>query len=378
MHKYRLFTPGPTPVPDEVLSVLSQPMIHHRYDEFQEIFKNINSKLSYLFQTETNVLTLTGSGTAAMEAIVANFTDKSNVLIVSAGKFGERWLHINKLYSNNTFVLEKEYGESVESNEILDFLKKNKEIDYLFLTHSETSTGAYTDIKEIAKSVSGFNSNIKIIVDGITAISAHEMRFDEWGIDCVATGSQKGLMLPPGLSFIAVSKRMWDIHNNKQSYYLNLKLAAENLKKNLTPFTPAVGLIVALQKALELIEREGIENVWARHEKLSRACREAVCCLGLELFAVKPSFALTSVKIPSKFSNVFDDFLRKFKAETGITLAAGHGELKGKIFRISHLGYYDEFDIITVISALEKFLYKNKCIKSLGAGTTAAMNVLFK
>ena len=378
MFKNRLFTPGPTPIPDEVLSALAKPIIHHRHEEFEDIFRSVNELLSYLFQTKNKVITVSGSGSAAMEAIVASFTNSSEVLVVSAGKFGERWEHLNKLYSNKTTVLKKEYGQSATASEIITELKKNNSIEYLFLTHSETSTGAYTDIRSIAREVSELYPNIKIIVDGITAVGAHELRFDDWGIDCIATGSQKGLMLPPGLAFIAVSDRMWNVHNDRQTMYLNLKLANEHLEKNSTPFTPAVGLIVALEKALLMIKEEGIENVWQRHQRLSEACRSAVKCLGLKLFAENPSFALTSIKIPENSAEVFKGFLKRFKEDSGITIAGGQGELKGKIFRISHLGYYDDFDIITIISALEKFLYQNSMIKEYGTGVTAAMKILFK
>ena len=354
--KKRLFTPGPTPVPENVALTMAQPIIHHRNPEFIEIFSRVNENLKYLFQTKQDVYTLTSSGTGAMEASVANllsFGDKA--VFVNGGKFGERWGEICRAYGVEAIEIKIEWGRAVTPEEVRDELRKHRDVKAVFVTHSETSTGVFTDVKELAKVVHE-NSDALIVVDGITSVGAHELYMDDWELDVVITGSQKGLMIPPGLSFIALSEKAWGMveKSNLPKYYFSLKKAKEALQGGDTPWTPAIALIVALDVALKMIREEGLENIWKRHEKLSKAVREGCKAIGLKLFGEPPSHAVTAVYFPDGIDK--KEFQKVLKYKYGITVAGGQEHLKDKIFRISHLGYYDEIDIVGVISALEMAL----------------------
>jgi len=354
--KKRLFTPGPTPVPENVALAMAQPIIHHRNPEFIEIFSRVNENLKYLFQTKRDVFTLTSSGTGAMEAAVVNLLSPGDkAIFVNGGKFGERWGEICKAYGVNAVEIKIEWGRAVAPEEIESELKKNPDTKAVFLTHSETSTGVFTDVKEIAKVVRE-SSDAVVVVDGITSVGAHEMYMDDWGLDVVITGSQKGLMIPPGLSFIAVSEKAWKMVEESKlpKFYFSLKKAKKALESGDTPWTPAIALIVALDVALKMIREEGLENIWKRHEKLSLAVREGCKALGLKLFGYPPSHAVTAVYFPDGIDK--KEFQKVLKYKYGITVAGGQEHLKDKIFRISHLGYYDEIDIVGVISALEMAL----------------------
>lgn len=354
--KKRLFTPGPTPVPEGVLLAMAQPIIHHRNPEFIEIFSRVNENLKYLFQTKQDVYTLTSSGTGAMEAAVANMLSSGEkAIFVNGGKFGERWGQICKAYGVETIEVKVEWGRAVTPEEIESQLKKHPDVKAVFVTHSETSTGVFTDVRTLAKVIHE-NSDAVIVVDGITSVGAHEMYMDDWEIDVLITGSQKGLMIPPGLSFIALSEKAWDMaeRSNLPKYYFSLKKARSALKNGDTPWTPAIALIVALDVALKMIREEGLENIWRRHKKLSLAVREGCKAIGLNLFGEPPSHAVTAVYFPDGINK--KEFQKILKYKYGITVASGQEHLKDKIFRISHLGYYDEMDIVGVISAIEMAL----------------------
>jgi serine---pyruvate transaminase len=376
MIKKRLYTPGPTPVPEQVMLSMAEPMIHHRHPEFQEILASVNENLKYLFQTGQGVMTLTSSGTGAMEAAVSNLLSAGDTaLFINGGKFGERWGELLQAYGVHTVEITMEWGTPVSADTVVDTLKKNAGIKAVYLTHSETSTGTATDIKSIARAVHAHNNDIAVVVDGITSVGAMESKMDEWDLDIVVTGSQKGLMIPPGLAFIAVSERAWKLieKSNLPSYYFDLKAAKKTLDKNDTPWTPAVTLFIGLDHALKMIREEGIENIWARHEKLARAIREGCKALGLKLFSSSPSNALTAVYVPEGVE--FKKFNSVLKQKFGITVAGGQGHVKGKIFRISHLGYYDELDMMTMMAALERTLVDVGAPIQVGAGLTAAQQV---
>lgn len=376
MRKRRLFTPGPTPVPESVMLSMAQPMIHHRHPEFLEIFKRVNDNLKYLFQTKHDVFTLTSSGTGAMEAAVCNLLSPNDkALYVNAGKFGERWGEICKAYGVQAEEIRVEWGKSVSLSEIERRLKANLDIKAVFVTHSETSTGIMNDVKEIAHVVRS-TSKAVTVVDGITSVGSLELKMDEWGIDVVMTGSQKGLMIPPGLAFIALSERAWQMVEQSKlpKYYFSLKKAKKAITDEGTPWTPAVSLFVGLDQALTMLREEGIENIWARHTKLATAVREGCKALGLKLLAECPSNALTAVWIPETVD--WKKFNSILKTTYGITVAGGQGDLKGKIFRISHLGFYDEFDILSVISALEMTLKACGWKFQDGVGVTTAQKAL--
>ena len=369
----RLFTPGPTPVPESIMLKMAQPIIHHRTDEFRDALRGASADLQYLFCTEQPVLTLTASGTGGLEAAIANtLSSGDEVITVNAGKFGQRWGQIANAYGLVNHQIDIEWGMAVTAEQIKEALDRYPNTRAVCLTHSETSTGVFTDIHAIAQEIrSGFNG--LILVDGITAVGAHEMRFDEWDIDVAITGSQKGLMIPPGLAFIALSDRAWNSTetSNLPSFYFDLKQARKAFTKGDTAWTPAVTLVLGLAEALKMIRSEGRENVWARHERLATGLRSGMQALGFELFGTPPSNAVTSVLFPEGGS----DFQKVMKAKYGITMAGGQEHLKGKIFRISHLGYYDEGDMLSFLHYAERTLVDLELPHESGAGVLAAQKL---
>ncbi len=353
MFKKRLFTPGPTPVPENLMLKMAQTIIHHRNPEFKEIFRELNENLKYLFQTKQDVYTLTSSGTGSMEAAVGNIiAENDKAIFVNGGKFGERWGHLIKTFGGIPIEIKKEWGEPPTVDEILSDVKNNPDVKAVFLTHSETSSGTVTDVKEIAKEVHKI-SDALIVVDGITSVGAIELRMDDWDLDIVITGSQKGLMIPPGLAFIAVSERAWKKINQtkNRTFYFSLERAKKALETGDTPWTPAISLVIGANEALKMIKQEGLENIWLRHSILAEGIRFGVQALGLKLLSKSPSNAITAVLVPENLE--FKKFNKILKYKYGITVAGGQEHYKEKLFRISHLGYYDEFDMITMISALE-------------------------
>lgn len=373
MIKKRLFTPGPTPIPEKVLLKMAEPIIHHRNPEFREIFSRVSENLKYLFQTKNPVLTLTCSGTGGMESIFVNlFSPGDKIISVNGGKFGERWVKMPKVFGLNVVEIKNKWGSAPSENEILNALKQNPDAKGIILTYSETSTGAATDIKNLSKIIRE-NSNALICVDGITAIGAHEFRFDEWQIDACVTGSQKGLMIPPGLAFVALSERaiLAMEKSSTPKFYFDLKKALKSYNDNDTPFTPAISLILGVDVALEMIREDGIEKIWKSHERKANAIRAGVTALGLKLFSDTPSFAVTPVWLPENVE--WKKFNSELKNKFGITIAGGQDEFTGKIFRISHLGYYDEFDMVTMISALEMSLKNSGYNFITGSGVKAVL-----
>jgi len=372
MIKQRLFTPGPTPVPERVMLRMAQPMIHHRSPEFNEITTRVNENLRYLFQTRQPVLTLTCSGTGGVEAtMVSLFSPGDTIIAVNGGKFGERWVKIPKTYGMKPVEIKVQWGKAPSERDILDALKSNPEAKAVYLTHSETSTGAATDVKNLARIIRE-NSEALVCVDGITAVGAHELRFDEWGIDACVTGSQKGLMIPPGLAFVALSKRAIALMESSTNprFYFDLKKALVAHEKNDTPWTPAASLILGVDTALQMIREEGIEHVWKRHERMAHAVRAGVKALGMKLFADEPSFAVTPVWVPDGVE--WKRFNGILKNSYGVTVAGGQDEFAGKILRISHLGYYDEIDMISILAALERTLADCGVAFGHGNGVAAA------
>ena len=375
--KKRLFTPGPTEVPPEVLLEMARPIIHHRTPQFSEIFKEVGEGLKYIFQTKNEVLIFASSGTGAMESAVSNLLSPGEkALFVSGGKFGERFGEICSAYGIEAIPIKVEYGRSVEPSQIKEILEKEKGIKVLFTTLCETSTGAATDIREIAQITKDLD--VVQVVDAVSSLGAVECRQDEWGIDVILSSSQKAFMLPPGLSFISLSEKAWERVERAKlpHYYFDLKKHKESLNKSDTPFTPAVSLIIGLNKALSLIREEGLENVWERHRILAVACREAMKALGLELLTEKPSSVLTAVKVPEGVDG--NELVKSLRDKYGISFAGGQSSLKGKIFRLAHIGYIDRFDLILAISALEKVLLELGYKFELGIGIKAAESVLFK
>jgi aspartate aminotransferase-like enzyme len=355
---------------------MAEPIIHHRNPEFIEIFARINNNLKYLFQTQQPVLTLTSSGTGGVEAtFVSLFSPGDTIISVNGGKFGERWVKMPQSFGLNVVEIKNQWGKAPQPDEILGALRAHPDSKAVYLTYSETSTGTATDVLGMSRLIREHSSAL-VCVDAITAVGAHELRFDDWGIDVCVTGSQKGLMIPPGLAFVALSKRAVEMMQSSKlpKFYFDLRKAMKSYEKGDTPWTPAVSLVVGVDVALEMIRAEGIENVWARHKRLSTSLRAGISEVGLRLFSDSPSYAVTPVWLPDGID--WKAFNKTLKIDNGITIAGGQDEYAGKIFRVSHLGYYDDLDMITVMAAIERTLAVHKHKFTLGAGLAATQRVL--
>ena len=378
--KLNLMIPGPTPVPENVLSCMSKHPIGHRSGDFQEIVKKTTEQLKWLHQTTADVLTITGSGTAAMEAGIINTLSKGDQVICGDnGKFGERWVKVAKAYGLEVKVVKADWGQPLDPNEFKRLLKEDRDgkIKAVILTHSETSTGVINDLKTINNEVKS-NSKAITIADCVTSLGACNIPMDEWGIDVIASGSQKGYMIPPGLSFVAMSKRAWEANeqSNLPKFYLDLKQYLKAVNKNSNPFTPAINLYFALEASLTMMQKEGLNNIFTRHSRHQKATQEGIKAMGLNLFT-KEGFgspAITAVKP----ENIDAEVIRKtIKDDFDILLAGGQDHLKGKIFRIGHLGFVNDRDIISVMSALESSLDKiGKLNVPIGKGIAKTISVL--
>ncbi|NIS62729.1 MAG: aminotransferase class V-fold PLP-dependent enzyme [Proteobacteria bacterium] len=376
MDKKYLFSPGPTMLPQDIMLKMAEPIMHHREAEYEAIFEEVREGLKYLFQTENEVLVFASSGTGAMEGAVANLLSSGDkALVVRGGKFGQRWEEICNVYGVEVRPIDVEWEEAVDPEVIEDSLKEDPSIRAVFTQATETSTGVVHPIQEIAE-ITGRYEETAIVVDAITGIGAIDIPMDAWNVDVVISGSQKALMLPPGLSFVALSEKAWNFvdRSDLPKYYFDFRKQLESAKKNQSTFTPAITLVIGLRESLRKIRREGLKALFARHDLLARATREAVKALGLELFAAEsPSNALTAVKIPEDIGA--NEIKSRFFEEYGITVAGGQDQAKGKIIRIAHLGYYGRLDVIMVISALEMLLKEMGHQFELGAGVKAAEEV---
>jgi len=373
--KQRLFTPGPTPLPEEVRLGQAKEILHHRSKEFSVIFQEIRQGLKYVFQTENEVLLFTASGTGAMEAVIANlFSSKDKVLVVRGGKFGERWAEIADIFGAEILPLDIEWGSAVDVHLIEKKLNEDSKIKAVLTQLVETSTGIAYDIRKIAEVVK--KTDTVLIVDAVSGLGAQPLLTDEWGVDVVVGASQKALMIPPGLSFVSLSTKAWRLveNSNLPKYYWDFKKTKLAQEKNQTPYTPAVSLICALRESLNLFKKEGWENVIRRHARLAEATRKAVLALGLEILGEVSSNVATAIKVPAEID---EKSLRKIMQDKyGVNIAGGQGKLKGKIIRIAHLGWMDSCDIIMAISSLEMALWKLGYPLELGKGVAAAEEVL--
>ena len=378
--KLNLMIPGPTPVPENVLSSMAKHPIGHRSGEFQKIVEKTTEQLKWLHQTTADVLTITGSGTAAMEAGIINTLSKGDQVICGEnGKFGERWVKVAKAYGLDVKIVKSDWGQPLDPNQFKKLLEDdiNKKIKAVIVTHSETSTGVINDLKAINQEVKNHEKAITI-ADCVTSLGACNIPMDEWGIDVIASGSQKGYMIPPGLSFVAMSKRAWDANNqsNLPKFYLDLKQYLKTVNKNSNPFTPAINLYFALEASLKMMQKEGLNNIFTRHARHQKATQEGIKAMGLNLFTEEGfgSPAITAVEPESLDAEV----IRKtIKDDFDILLAGGQDHLKGKIFRIGHLGFVNDRDIISVISALESSLYKIGKLKvPIGKGIAKTISIL--
>ncbi len=369
--------PGPTPVPERVLKAMSRHPIGHRSKEFQAIVHSTNQQLKWLHQTAEDVLVITGSGTAAMEAgIINTLSAGDTVLCGDNGKFGARWVKVAKAYGLNVKVIEAEWGEPLNPEDFRKSLEAdiNKEIKAVILTHSETSTGVINDLEVISKYTKNHGKAL-IIADCVTSLGACNVPMDSWGIDVIASGSQKGYMMPPGLSFIAMSKKAWNAYeqSNLPKFYLDLGLYKKAADNNSNPFTPAVNLYFAMDEALKMMEQEGLKNIFARHARHRAAAQAGMKAIGMNLFAKENhgSPAITAVA-PEKLDA--EDLRKAVKDRFDILLAGGQDHLKGKVFRIGHLGFVSDRDLLTAVGAIEAIVNERGMHKGkLGEGIAAAV-----
>jgi aspartate aminotransferase-like enzyme len=375
MKKYQLMAPGPTPVPSEVLLAMAQPMIHHRTPEYEALFIEVRAGLKRLFQTRQEVIPLACSGTGAMEAAVVNTLSAGDtVAAVVAGKFGERWLELCRAYGVNVVELTAPFGETVPAERVAEALRANPRIKAVLTQHSETSTGVLHDVRAYAAVT--HSTDAILIVDAVSSLGIANLEMDAWGLDVVVSGSQKGLMLPPGLGFCALTEKAWALNKTARlpRYYLDLAAERKTVVKNEAHFTPAVSLVIGLRTVLQMLEREGLANVFQRHERLARATRAGVEALGLRLFCnAAPSPAVTAVLAPPGVDS--EAIVKAFSRAHNITIAGGQGEMKGRLFRLGHMGYAAEFDVITALAALEQVLAEIGQPVDFGAGVRGAQKV---
>jgi aspartate aminotransferase-like enzyme len=379
MKKRYLLSPGPTAVPESALLTMARPMIHHRTPEFSAIFAEVKEGLKYLFQTDNDVMILASSGTGAMDGTVSNlFSPGDKVLVVNGGKFGERWGKICEAYDLQTEWLDVEWGKALDPGVVEAYLKADADIKGVLLQGNESSTTVCHPVDKVAPLVTK-RDNTLLIVDGITAVGVYDIPMDKWGIDVLLTGSQKALMLPPGLAFIALSEKAWKF-NSKATlprFYFDLVKERKNLEKNTTAYTPAVSLIIGLQEILRGIKEEGLEAIFERNDRLTRATRAGLSAIGLQPLAPDaPGQCATGVFVPEEIDG--GKLLKSLRDDFGVTLAGGQEHLKGKILRISHMGYVDTFDIITAVSSIEMALKVFGWNVEFGSGVAAAQKILLE
>jgi len=375
MQKIRLFTPGPTMVSPEAMLAMAQPLDHHRTSGFRDALKDCVELLRYVYRTEATPMVVTGSGTAAMEAAMLGCCKPDGkTLVCHAGKFGERWRDILVRFNLPHVDYEKEYGQGFSPDEVAAKLKEHSDISAVIFVHSETSTATVSDAQGIAKVCR--DHNVLCMVDGITSIGAIPFKMDEWGIDVGVTGSQKAMMLPPGLGIVALSDRAWETIDSHQAptYYNDLKAYRKSMEKFDTPYTPNNQMVSGLKFTLTQIKETGIDNIWANTALLAKATRAAVEALGLKVFSDAPVDSVTAVCVPDGVDEA--QWRKDLRGMYGIHCAGGQGHIKGKIIRLNHMGYVDAVDTVGAIAALEWTLAKQGYKFEAGAGTGAFGKVI--
>lgn len=378
-NKLMLMIPGPTPVPEQVLLAMAKHPMGHRSGDFSEIMAEVTEGLKWLHQTQNDLLILTTSGTGAMEAGIINFLSPNDLVLVGCnGKFGDRWAEVSEAYGLQVEKITAEWGKPLDPAQFQEKLEADsgKTIKAVIVTHSETSTGVLNDLEAINRHVKAHGA--LMMVDTVTSLGAYNVPVDTWGLDVVASGSQKGYMIPPGLGFVAISPKAWEAYKTAKlpKYYLDLGKYKKDAAKNTTPFTPPVNMFFALQAALRMMKAEGLENIFARHARLTEATRSAMKALGLPLFASDEaaSPAITAVIPDAVDAEKVRSIMKK---RFDIALAGGQDHLKGKIFRIGHLGFVSDRDILTAVSALEATLLELGYERfTPGAGVNAAAKVI--
>jgi aspartate aminotransferase-like enzyme len=371
--KRYLMTPGPTPAPPDVLAAVAQPVLHHRGPDFKKLYAECLGRLREIYRTESEVLLFSGSGTGAMESAVANLCSRGDrVLVVSAGYFGERWASIAASYGAEVDHLRYAWGEIPSANDVAERLHERSAVA-VFLTHSETSTGVVSDLQPLAAAAG--DAGTLSVVDAISSLGAVPLETDAWGIDVVASGAQKALMTPPGLAMVSASAAAWAARERASSprFYFDWERTRKGQATLDAPVTPPVSLVAGLNVALGMLLEEGLEAAFDRHVRLGRACREGVKAMGLELFSPDDdsSSVVTAIRAPDGVDS--DELVLLLRDRHGVTLAPGQGELKGKIFRVGHIGYYDVFDITTALAAVELALVELGAEVERGIAVTRAL-----
>jgi len=374
--KQYLFTAGPTPVPERIQLCMAQPILYHRAPAFSELFANVRERLKWIFGTTQEVITLSATGTGGMEAAIANLcSPKDEVIYVNGGKFGERFGKIAQAYGLTAHAISVEWGQAVTKDAVAQAMQAHPQAKAVLVQASETSTGVMHPVGAIAD-LCRAHEQMACVVDGITAVGCCPLPMDKLGIDVLITGSQKAFMLPPGLAMIALSEKAWKISESSTlpKFYFNLKKERDAQQKNETAWTPAISLIMGLNEALKMITEEGLPQLYMRHQQMAFACREAALALHLELLAPHaPSPAVTAIKSPKGIDS--GAIVKTLRQRFGITIAGGQDHLKGKIFRLAHLGYYSPLDILQVLSALEMTLEQLGHSFTKGAGVSAAQKI---
>lgn len=376
MQKRYLLAPGPTQIPPEVLLKMAEPMIHHRNPLFETVVEEVRDNLKHLFGTANEVLIFSSSGTGAMEGAITNMLSPGDAaIVVRSGKFGERWAEIGKAYGIRCVTIDLPWGDALDPGLVERALKENPDAKAVYTQATETSTGTLFPTKEIAAIVRNYPGTL-MVVDGITGVGVLPLPMDEWGIDILIGGSQKALMLPPGLAFAGVSEKAWAFNkvSKMPRFYFNWAKERDNLKANQTNFTPAISLIVGLRESLKILREEGLDNVYHRSEMLARATREGVKAIGLEIFSKNPSPAVTAICAPEGIDGqaIYKTLWKKY----AVTGAGGQDQLKGRIFRLATLGYADKYDVITAVAAIEFTLADLGYEFPMGAGVAAAVTCL--
>lgn len=355
MKKKLLMTPGPSPVPPFVLESLSKEIIHHRTDEFRDILGRVHEKLKKVFCTGNPVMILASSGTGAMEASVSNLLSKGDkVITVSGGKFGQRWFEIAKAYSLDAIEMKVDWGNAPNPEDLQKLLDENSGVKAVFTTLCETSTATAYDIKALGEVTK--KNGLLLVADAISGLGQDKLLADEWGVDVVVSGSQKGLMLPPGLSFISLSQKAQNLlkSSDLNKYYFDLSKALASYHKCDTPFTPAVSLIVGLDVALSCIVQEGVQERCLKFEKMAEAARQAAKAIGLGVFSRRPSASVTAISVPENIKS--GQLVKILRKDYGLSIAGGQAQLKDKIFRIAHMGWINEKDLEECFRLIEKVL----------------------
>ncbi|HEX6546538.1 MAG TPA: alanine--glyoxylate aminotransferase family protein [Bryobacteraceae bacterium] len=374
IRKQRLLTPGPTPLLPAALHAMMGADIHHRTDDFRKLYKQVLADLKEVLGTSNDVLVLVASGSGGLEAATQNFFSPGDeVLVCSAGKFGERWVEIMKAWGMNATVLTANYGDVVTPESIEAALRANKNIRGVFLQASETSTGAAHNVEAIGKIIK--STDAIFVVDAITGIGTMPLDIAGWGLDIVVGGSQKAFMIPPGLAFLSISEKAWAFADKAKAphYYFDLKKEKKNAANGESAWTPNIALLLAFAEALKYIKQLGMGNLITNAQLLAHATRTAAKTLGLELFSSSPGSSVTAIRPPAGMDSGV--IVKEFRSRFNAIIANGQGSMKGQIFRIAHLGFFDFHDLFAVIAELELILTANGHPVKLGSGVAAVQNI---